>query len=97
MFPIYRGKIGNNVYIGPNTTIVEDVKINNQVTIGAGSVVIDDIPENTTVAGNPAKPISTKAPGRYVQNRFEEYVLLPQDAPQYLNNSDISYIDIFIY
>ncbi len=90
-------KIGDNVYIGPNTTIVEDVKISNQVTIGAGSIVIDDIPENTTVAGNPAKPISTKGPGRYVQNRFEGYILLPQEAPQYLNNSDISYIDKFIY
>ncbi len=89
--------IGNNVYIGPNTTIIEDVKIGNQVTIGAGAVVINDIPENATAAGNPAKIISTKVPGRYVHNRFGEYIVLPQNAPRYLNNTNISYIDNFIY
>ena len=30
------------------------------VTIGAGSVVISDVPDRTSVAGNPAKQISTK-------------------------------------
>ena len=89
--------IGNNVYIGPNTTIIEDVKIGNQVTIGAGAVVINDIPENATAAGNPAKIISTKVPGRYVHNRICEYIVLPQNAPRYLNNTNISYIDNFIY
>ncbi len=50
--------IGDNVYIGPNVCIVEDVMIGNNCTIGAGSVVTKDIPENATAAGNPTKIIS---------------------------------------
>ena len=47
--------IGDNVYIGPNTCIVEDVSIGDNATIGAGSVVTKDIPSNATAAGNYAK------------------------------------------
>ena len=53
-------EIGDNVYIGPNVCIIENVKIGNQSTIGAGAVVVKDVPENATVAGNPAKVISWK-------------------------------------
>lgn len=52
--------IGNNVYIGPNTAIVDSVKIGSGSTIGAGSVVVKDIPANSTAAGNPARRISDK-------------------------------------
>ena len=62
--------IGDNVYIGPSVCIVEDVKIGNNVTIGAGAVVVKDIPENATVAGVPAKVISEREPGRYIQNHY---------------------------
>ena len=64
--------IGNNVYIGPNVCIVEDVVIGNNSTIGAGSVVVKDIQENATVAGVPAKFLSFKNPGRYVNSRWKE-------------------------
>jgi acetyltransferase-like isoleucine patch superfamily enzyme len=47
-------KIGNNVRIGSNTTILP-VHIGNNVIIGAGAVVTRDIPDNTIVKGNPAK------------------------------------------
>jgi serine O-acetyltransferase len=63
--------IGDNVYIGPNTCIIEQVNIGNDATIGAGAVVINDVPPTVTVAGNPARIISTKEPGRFVTNRFE--------------------------
>lgn len=63
--------IGNNVYIGPNTCIVENIKIGNFVTIGAGSVVTKDIDENCTSAGVPAKVISISTPGRFINNRWE--------------------------
>lgn len=62
--------IGDNVYIGPNTCIVEDVNIGNNATIGAGSVVTKDIPSNATAAGNYAKVLNFNNPGRYVENRW---------------------------
>ena len=49
-------KIGNNVSIGTNSTILP-VKITNNVVIGAGSVVTKDIKEQGVYAGNPAKKI----------------------------------------
>lgn len=49
--------IGDNVYIGPNVCIVEDVKIGNNVKIGAGTVVINDVPDNATTVGNPNRII----------------------------------------
>jgi len=63
--------IGDNVYIGPNVNIVEDVKIGDNVTIGAGAVVTKDITANMTVGGVPAKVISQKEPGRFVVNRWK--------------------------
>lgn len=62
--------IGDNVYIGPNVCIVEDVYIGDNATIGAGAIVVKDVPPNCTVAGNPARVISEKNPGRYVLNRW---------------------------
>ena len=61
---------GDNVYIGPNVCIVEDVHIGNNATIGAGSVVVKDVPEGATVAGVPAKVISYKEPGRFIKDRY---------------------------
>ena len=62
--------IGNNVYVGPNTCIVEDVCIGNGVTIGAGAVVTKDIPCDATAVGSPAKVINYDNPGRYIINPF---------------------------
>lgn len=64
--------IGDNVYIGPNTCIVEDVSIGDNATIGAGSVVTKDIPSNATAAGNYAKVLNFNKPGRYIHNRYLE-------------------------
>lgn len=56
-------RIGNNVYIGPGCSIVEDVTIGDNVIIGAGSVVVKSIPANCTAAGNPASIVSHKYRG----------------------------------
>jgi acetyltransferase-like isoleucine patch superfamily enzyme len=49
-------KIGNNVSIGSNATILP-VEICDNVVIGAGSVVTRNITESGIYAGNPAKKI----------------------------------------
>lgn len=52
--------IGDNVYIGAGSLIMNPVNIGNNVIIGAGSVVTKDIPDNAVVAGNPARIIKFK-------------------------------------
>ena len=48
-------KIGKNVWIGSNSTILPGITIEDGAIIGAGSVVTKDVAKNTIVAGNPAK------------------------------------------
>lgn len=62
--------IGDNVYIGPNVCIVEDVKIGNNVTIGAGSVVTKDLPENAIAAGVPAKVINLNSNAQFINRKW---------------------------
>ncbi|EQC69606.1 maltose O-acetyltransferase [Streptococcus sp. HSISB1] len=50
-------KIGNNVFIGMNSTILKGTTIGDNVIIGANSLVNKDIPSNTVVAGDPARII----------------------------------------
>ena len=48
-------KIGNNVFVGTNATILKGVTVGNNVVIGANSLVNKDIPDNSVYAGNPAQ------------------------------------------
>ena len=50
-------KIGNDVWLGANVTILPGVTIGNNVVIGAGAVVNKDIPDNSLAVGVPAKVI----------------------------------------
>ena len=50
-------KIGKNVWIGSDCTILPDVEIGDGAFIGAGSVVTKSIPKNTIAVGNPARVI----------------------------------------
>lgn len=52
-------KIGNNVFLGANTTVLPNIKIGDNSIVGANSVVTKDVPANCVVAGNPAKIICT--------------------------------------
>lgn len=51
-------KIGNNVSIGSNATILP-VSICDHVVLGAGAVVTKDITEPGTYVGNPAKKLNS--------------------------------------
>lgn len=50
--------IGDNVFVGANSTILYDVNIGNNVIIGAGSLVNKDIPDGTVAVGVPCRPIA---------------------------------------
>lgn len=52
-------EIGDNVFVGANTTILYDVRIGNNVIIGAGSIVNRDIPDNSVAVGIPARVVDT--------------------------------------
>jgi acetyltransferase-like isoleucine patch superfamily enzyme len=58
-------KIGNNVYIGNDCTLMPGVEIGNNCVIGASTIVTKSIPDNSVVAGVPA---------RYICN-IEDYYL----------------------
>jgi serine acetyltransferase len=55
--------VGNNVFIGINSTIFPNVTIGDNVIVGCCSVVTSEVPSNSVVAGSPARIVST----------FEEY------------------------
>ena len=52
-----RVKIGKNVWIGSDCTILPGVIIGDGSIIGAGSVVTKSIPQNVIAVGNPARVI----------------------------------------
>lgn len=64
--------IGDDVYIGPNVCVVENVKIGNGAIIGAGSVVTKDIPPYSTAVGNYAKVINYKDKSSFIQNKWHK-------------------------
>jgi len=47
--------IGDNVYLGTNSTVIEKRQISNNITIGANGVVVKDIIHPGTYVGVPAK------------------------------------------
>lgn len=49
--------VGKNVWIGPNSSIIQKITIGDNALIGLGAVVTKNVPSNTVFAGNPAKKI----------------------------------------
>ena len=79
--------IGNNVWIGANSTVLPEVSIGNNVIIGANSLVTKNIPDNSIAVGNPCKVIRTK------ENYNEDFSTIifnkktPEKFKSFLNNN----------
>ena len=54
-----RVKLGNNIYIGRDVTILKGVTVGDNCVIGLGSVVTSDIPSGSVAVGTPARVICT--------------------------------------
>lgn len=50
-------EIGDGSFVGISVSIKNQKKIGKNVTVGMGAVVTKDVPDNTTVIGNPARPM----------------------------------------
>lgn len=59
--------IGDNVFIGMNSTILKGVTIGENTIIGAGSLVTHDIPPNCVAGGVPARKLCSLA--EYAEKR----------------------------
>ena len=49
--------VGDNVVIGAGSLLLGSIIVGNNVRVGAGSVVVQNVPSNTTVVGNPGRPV----------------------------------------
>jgi maltose O-acetyltransferase len=54
---IGRVTIGDNVFIGTQTTILKGVIIGSNVVIGSNSLINKDVPDNCVVVGNPQRVV----------------------------------------
>ena len=72
-----RVKLGNNIYIGRDVTILKGVSIGDNCVIGLGSIVTSDIPSDSVAVGAPARVICTideyfsRRKGRCLEEAFE--------------------------
>jgi serine O-acetyltransferase len=49
--------VGDNVVFGAGAKVLGAVSVGDNAKIGAGSVVVNDVPKNSTVVGNPGRPV----------------------------------------
>lgn len=64
--------IGDNVFIGTGAKIIGDIAIADDCVIGANSVVVKSITEKgITVAGVPAKKVSSNNSAPYIDSRLD--------------------------
>lgn len=77
--------LANGVTVGAGAKVLGSITIGENAKIGAGSVVIHDVPPNSTVVGNPGRPVRER--GRKVGAADLDWTHLPDpvaDAMQSL-------------
>ena len=50
-------RVGESSWIGIGAVVKQGVVIGHRVVVGAGAVVLGDVPDDSTVVGNPARPL----------------------------------------
>jgi serine O-acetyltransferase len=60
--------IGDNVYIGPGSKVIGNVRVGDRAAIGANCVVTRDVPDDAVVVGVPGRVISSDGSAGYVNN-----------------------------
>lgn len=77
---VHGAKIGNNVLVGMNSTVLNGAEIGDYSIIGANALVTSGtiIPPNSLVLGSPAKVVKkiTKAQRENIERNAEAYVRL---------------------
>lgn len=74
-------RIGNNVWIACNATVIGGVTMGDNVVIGAGSVVTKDIPAGYLAYGNPARPVRP-----ITEADSKKHLILPEDMEHFTYN-----------
>lgn len=72
--------VGDNVVIGTGAKILGSLTIGDNAKIGAGSVVVHPVPADSTVVGNPGRPVITE--GAKVGIPDIDYTHLPDPVAQ---------------
>lgn len=52
-------KLGKNVWVGPNASILQKLIVGDNALVGIGAVVTKNVEPNTKVAGNPARKLKS--------------------------------------
>jgi sugar O-acyltransferase (sialic acid O-acetyltransferase NeuD family) len=54
-------QIGRSCYLGAASSIRQRISVGDEVLVGMGAVVVRNVPAKTTVVGNPARPLESRA------------------------------------
>lgn len=87
--PFKETQIGNDVWIGNRSIILQGITIGDGAVIGAGSVVTKDVEPYSVVAGNPARVLRK----RFDKNTIEE--LLKTEWWNFSDNDLVHYGEYF--